>query len=600
MPRIQEWIYQLEVGNLKKYISIAAVVLAVVGITVIYNMREYENFSSVESMEVAQLARNIATGQGYSTHCIRPLDLHVLKRLLKGERPDTGAVFNKPVPDLANAPVYPVLLAAVMKVLPFDYDVLEQGKFDTYKYQPEVFIGWINQVIFFANVALVFLLGRRLWDSDVAILSAAIFFGTDLMWKFSNSGQSTMLLIFLFLVLCHLVTSLDHHMSGEEGSRGRVFGIAAGIGAVVGLMALTRYSMIVVIVPVLVALILVGGNRRLPITLVSMLVAICVVTPWLVRNHQVSGNLFGTAGYAVMQGTDAFPGDVLERSLDPDWGKIAFSDYTKKLMINLGDVVVEGIPLSAGGWIGGFFLVGLLPFRSPLISRLRLFVLAAVVCMIPVQCLVQTYRSELSPVLNSENLLVIFTPLLILFGVSLFFILLDRLDLPETGGARRFFSILFAMVMCAPILLAILPPRTFPIAQKHYVPPRIQSTALYLEANQVMMTDIPWATAWYGGRKSIMKSLDPSKSFEALNHYLFYQSISLLYLTELSVDQKILSELKFNGQRRRDQDGNLQIGWGTFVMDILGKQEIPTGFELRHSTGGYLPNQILLAEHELQ
>ncbi|MEI9865904.1 MAG: hypothetical protein WDN00_15410 [Limisphaerales bacterium] len=33
-----------------------------------------------------------------------------------------------------------------------------------------------------------------------------------------------------------------------------------------------------------------------------------VLTPWIIRNEVVSGTAFGTAGYAVAEGTSVFPG----------------------------------------------------------------------------------------------------------------------------------------------------------------------------------------------------------------------------------------------------------------------------------------------------
>ena len=592
MPRIQEWIYQLEVGGWRNHIRLAAAILTLVGITVIYNLREFENFTSADAMEAAQVARNLATGQGYSTQSIRPLDLHVLGNQVS----DTGAIFNEPIPDLSTPPVYPVMLAAFMKVLPFDYDSLGRGKFDSYKYQPEVLIGWINQSIFFASVVLVFLLGRKLWDVEVGVLAAAIFFGTEIMWRFSTSGLSTTLLIFLFLLVCFLVAHLDAHTAEEDAGVGKAMAYAVAIGFVFGLMILTRYSMLVMIVPVVVVAVLVGGAKRGAVAIAVVIVSALVMAPWLIRNHSLSGNLFGTAGYVMMSGTDAFPGDTLERSLDPDWGRVTFGDYTKKLMVQLGGVVSNDLPRAAGGWVGAFFLVGLLlPFRSHTLSRLRIFAILVLVVLVPAQCLVSTSRNGLSPEMHDANLLVLVAPLLILYGVSLFFMLLDRLDLPETGGARRVLAIVFALVMCVPLLIRFLPPRTFPVVERHYFPPRVQAVAGFLEPDEVMMTDMPWATAWYGGRRSVQKTLDPSESFDELNRYLFYQSVAVLYLTELTLDRQIVSELGFRQMRK---GGAERPDWATFVFDILVNQEIPSNFDLRHSTGGYWPEQILLADYK--
>ena len=80
-------------------------------------------------MDAAQLARNLAEGKGYTTLFIRPFSLYLVQRHNEAgapvpldERERSISRTSKPrIPDLANPPVYPVLLAGLMKVLPFHY-----------------------------------------------------------------------------------------------------------------------------------------------------------------------------------------------------------------------------------------------------------------------------------------------------------------------------------------------------------------------------------------------------------------------------------------------------------------------------------------------
>ena len=78
-------------------------------------------------MDAAQLGRNIAMGSGYTTECIRPLSIF----LIKGKNHVAGdkdpARLNGNHPDISNPPVYPVVLAGLMKVLPFHYDTSLKG-----------------------------------------------------------------------------------------------------------------------------------------------------------------------------------------------------------------------------------------------------------------------------------------------------------------------------------------------------------------------------------------------------------------------------------------------------------------------------------------
>jgi hypothetical protein len=91
----------------------------------------YRNLATPEAMDAAQLARNISEGKGYTTLFIRPLSLYLVQKHNAGgmRRPRSPArnprfrANQTAHPDLANPPVYPVVLAGLMKVLPFQYAV---------------------------------------------------------------------------------------------------------------------------------------------------------------------------------------------------------------------------------------------------------------------------------------------------------------------------------------------------------------------------------------------------------------------------------------------------------------------------------------------
>jgi len=92
-----------------------------------YNWRAYRNMHNVEAMDAAQLARNIAEGKGYTTLFIRPFSMYLVKKRNLARPgisvPGDLAQIKGMHPDLANPPVYPVLLAGFMKIARFRYDV---------------------------------------------------------------------------------------------------------------------------------------------------------------------------------------------------------------------------------------------------------------------------------------------------------------------------------------------------------------------------------------------------------------------------------------------------------------------------------------------
>ena len=134
-------------------------VMGVVLLTVGYNWRAFRNMATQEAMDMAQLGRNIAQGKGYTTLFIRPFSIYLVKQrnLETGTAPPAGKVADLAElrgmhPDLANPPVYPVVLAALMKILPFDYTASATTRFWSnggrfWRFQPDFLIALFNQLL---------------------------------------------------------------------------------------------------------------------------------------------------------------------------------------------------------------------------------------------------------------------------------------------------------------------------------------------------------------------------------------------------------------------------------------------------------------------
>jgi hypothetical protein len=159
MTTIQEFIHKFEEGEGVRQIKIAAMILGLFAMTAIYNLRDFRNFAAPEAMEAAQLGRNIAEGKGFTTSCIRPLGIYMLEKQ-KGAL--GSSVLKDGYPDITNPPLYPLILAGLMKVLPFDYTI--DGSQQLTRHQPDFLIGLINECFFFLAVWMTFGLAKRLFD----------------------------------------------------------------------------------------------------------------------------------------------------------------------------------------------------------------------------------------------------------------------------------------------------------------------------------------------------------------------------------------------------------------------------------------------------
>jgi len=576
LERIQGLIHKVEVESGARRLNYLVLVLVVTALAVWYDTHCYHSFNAPEAMDAAQVARNLAEGRGFTTECIRPFSAYLIQKHKLGAEalPPRGtnlvdfAEVYGPHPDLANAPLYPAILAGFFKITSPDWKLELQkspwggdGHFSRYK--PEFMIAIGNQLLLLAAILLTFMVARTLFDTAAAWLAALLMFGSDILWKLSVSGLPTLLLLVIFLGLTWCLTSFEAFGCAERPDPRRGFVLALAAGLLVGLGMLTRYSFGWVIGPVIVYFAAFGGPRRIGMALVAFLVFAATVAPWVVRNLAVSGTFFGTAGYAMAEGTMGFPGPRLMQSLNPNMTSIYWIlPYLVKLQANLRDLLQNSIPALGGGWIGMLFLTGLLlGLRNVLARRLRYFAMMCAGVFLIATALGQTPFTALSPDVNGENLLVLLTPLAIIFGLAFFLTLLNQMDVPSLG--MRFLVVGVVVVLaCQQFIITLLPPKTQLVSFPPYNPEEIQRCGNWLHPNELMMSDIPWAVAWYGDRQCAWTTINARLDFYQFNDYT--KHVSALYLTRQTLDAKLFSDCLQGGVD----------SWYSFVFERIGVYKI--------------------------
>jgi hypothetical protein len=602
---LQSFIHKLEEASGARRMRRVLAVAAVLFVATVYDLCDYRNFWTAEAMDAAQVARNLAEGRGYSTLFIRPLSLCLVSRqnekepgsLEPGKVADYGRL-RTPHPDISNPPVYPVVLAALMKILPFDYKVSTTQRFWSrygrfWRYQPDFIIAIVNQFLFVALVAVTFIWARRLFDGAVAWTTAALMFGTELLWRFSVSGLPTLLLMLIFMGLVWCLTLWEEARQAPRPRPAVLFALAATAGLLIGLGGLTRYAFAFLMIPALVFILVSADHRRGILALTALAAFAAVMAPWIARNYSVSGTPFGTSTYALLEGTDLFPGDRLQRSLSPDL-RFDLSAVWDKWGANIRFLLPALFTSLGGGLIGGFFLAGLLVgFRNPTLRRIRHFLLLCLALLLVVEGFARARLSADSAQVDSGNLLVLLLPLVVSYGVSFFFVLLDQSALGMRSA--RLLSIgVFCLLACLPLVFALLPPWTNPVAYPPYYPPVIQQTASWMKDSELMMSDIPWAVAWYGDRQCVWLTLnataDPANPHSVDNFFtigdVYQKPVNALYLTPKTLDSRFVSDWIRSGQQ----------SWGEFIVNSVVRNEVPPDFPLRQMPSGYLPEQLFLSD----
>jgi hypothetical protein len=284
--------------------------------------------------------------------------------------------------------------------------------------------------------------------------------------------------------------------------------------------------------------------------------------------------------------TASFSGTTLQRSLQPEVSASDIMPVRYKLVQNLRLMVKEDILNIGGTWLPWFFLVGLMvAFRNPATQRLRWFILMAFFTLVVVQALGKTHLSTDSPQINSENLLVLLLPAAVVYGVAFFLMLLDSIQ-SSNPLFRKVAVVGFVLFASLPLILTLAPPRPVAVAYPPYYPPHIQKVGSWMKQDELIMSDVPWAMAWYGNRQCLWLTLDVNEDFYAINDY--QKPIHGLFLTGVTMDAKFVSNFLRSGE----------FSWGNFILEMMYESNTADGFPLRSSTREslYWPEEVFLSD----
>ena len=211
---------------------------------------------------------------------------------------------------------------------------------------------------------------------------------------------------------------------------------------------------------------------------------------------------------------------------------------------------------------------------------MRYFTMMCLGVMIVAQALGRTHLSDSSPNINSENLLVLLTPFVVIFGVFFFLTLLNQMKTPSLQ-VRLGVIALMAAVSCQTFITNLLPPKITPVAYPPYYPPEIQKVSAWMRPNELMMSDIPWAVAWYGNHQCVWTTVNSQYEFFQFTDYI--KNVQALYLTLNTLDQKLFTECLQGGVD----------SWGNFVLKTVAANQIPTQFPLKVAPYGLLSGLFL-------
>ena len=126
-----------------------------------------------------------------------------------------------------------------------------------------------------------------------------------------------------------------------------------------------------------------------------------------------------------------------------------------------------------------------------------------------------------------------------------------------------------------------------------YAPLHLQRIAGMMRRDELMMSDIPWAVAWYGERPCVWLTPDDAETYNEMDKL---GPVRAIFLTQRTSDRRFLSQMLVN-QRDEHHD------WGCFYLDSLptnlpcrGTGQVPDGFPLHKALLDCAPDQMFISD----
>lgn len=544
---VQGGLHSVEQGRVGRWIIRAVITMVLAGLTLFWLLGKFNGFSVPDAMDQAQISRQIASGLGFTTLYARPLNLSILAG--RGAVPD-------PLPEINQAPLGPVINAVVLRATGMSTGVSEGSTISS----GDRLIAGVGVFFLLAALFVSFLLGRALFDARLALLGTGLAICTALVWRFGISGlPQTAMMFFFNAALLVLVFALRASAARERGKTILWSGVAAFL-----LALLTLANGIGIFIFAGFFLFAVGTLRpRLAVAGACFAAYALPLTPWVWHNLKALGHPAGSAIYAMMRPAGMEPIEFqanLEPVLSLQWQNVIANTASHSLeqISDLFGLLGQNIAASAF-----FFAVFLQIFRGWQAAQMRWAVLLAWI-----GAFTGMSFFGVDGQVSVNQLHILFLPVMTFYGLGFLLSLWERTGFEQPLMRIVFLVAVFAAVS-APMLIA-MNSRNLRFNWPPYLPLLVQKLGDWVDPREALASDVPWATAWYSGRRSLLLP-KTVKQFEWINaERLLGAPLVAIYLTPESGGAKTYGDIVAG--RYRD--------WAQIVLDEHGTQA-PESWRLR-------------------
>ncbi|HVU34480.1 MAG TPA: hypothetical protein VHE61_13680 [Opitutaceae bacterium] len=545
MRSAQEFVHWLEMGAGARWLRLAAAVAVTLAMSSLIAWKQFHGPTSEATLEQAVIGRQLAEGHGFSTLVNYPQTAAVLRS--RGVRFDP----DKPYPDLYCPPLYPLMIAGGLRILPAATraELFAMPAQLTDGFGADFFLLGLNLVLFWAAAWLTYQLGRELFDPRAGWVAALAVLASLSLWQQTLALNGSALLMVLALAAFLIWRRVERFAaSGNAGNddeaapvpswRGHVWIVALGLGC--GLLFLTEYTAGALAGVALVYLAARFRGRVRWIALGGFVLGFAIVAgPWIARNLALTGNPVALAAQdvALKAGdTTAEPG-VARATLSSELPVLSLRKLGNKTLTTLQETLNTKLWSSGAMWLTAFFVAGwLYSFRSAVANRLRWVFVGSFAVLLLAQAALNSGDTE-------RPVVVWLAPLIIVFGTGFFFVLLG--SNARLGQWPRVMATVLLAAQALPLLHdALAPPPPIRFQYPPYFPTllrgmRAELRQRHAEGRFGAMADVPAGVAWYGELRTWAQP-PRLRDFYAIT---LDQPIGELLLTPHTLDRPFFSEL---------------------------------------------------------
>ncbi|MBQ8516920.1 MAG: hypothetical protein IJ498_05000 [Akkermansia sp.] len=454
-----------------------------------------------EAMDQAQIARQMARGEGMTTKNLAPYDVRV-----RSQESETGLDFND-YQATAYGPIHPMILSAAIRATGYHhFNEKRMVPDQEMVYDGDRVIASVSTVFFMLALVLSYILLRKLFDEVLAATVVLLMGFSQLLLDFAVSGLAQPMLMCLFIGIAACVYAAIRADMHNKDRQVFIYNILAFVLAVI-MCHTSRISAWCMLGLIVFTALYFRPKGLYAIVGVAMgIILVLIPCSILLSPGGGIGTAFQQAFYGgfgvgdmgrMMRSTDEFGFNVDSTNFFLRLLGATFSQ-SSTIYAHMGSIIVTP-----------FFLLSLFNrYRNPVTNGLKWLIFSCWLC----SCAGMALFGETS-VMGVCQISVIFTPFFAAYGISLVFIFLARLQIGENFVTIRSLAIAAIFLISSGKFLFEFPrelqigvitsARGIPQFPPYY--PNKLNGELHDITNprDIIVTDQPWAVAWYADRKAL-------------------------------------------------------------------------------------------------